>query len=199
MPIQCYKPPAASLQALRAAAQTVPKAYGPVAAMLQDVSQDLAQHWPHPVYCVGLKAMAATNGLQKAEMIGWRYLAHSGSDRDYAIEMQMDDDGEGEGMQHHFAELDKGPYIDGIYRVLQDEDFTKKTGATIFKLAVLRLNALGVFAVWLQTSEPEKALLIPLPPTPRYLEPWQPYTTNQFQDALREKAKEKLANNIVDA
>jgi hypothetical protein len=55
------------------------------------------------------------------------------------------------------------------------------------------LNALGVFAVWLQTDDPAQALFIPLPPTPRYLVPWRQYTTNQFQEALRDKAKEKLA------
>ncbi len=199
MPIECYNPPAASLQALREAVQTVPKTFGHVATMMREVLGDLAHHWPHPVYRIGLKEAASANGLRKAEMIGWRYLTHSESDRDYAIEVQMEDEGDDEGMKHCFAELDKGPYIDGIYRVLKDESLLKKIGTTVFKLAVLRLNALGVFAVWLQTAEPGKAVYIPLPPTPRYLVPWQQYTTNQFQDALRDKAKEKLALDFSDA
>ena len=190
MPIQSYDPPAASLQALQAAAQTMPKAYQHFAAMMQDTLHDLPLHWPHPVYCVGLKEAASAIGPWQGELVGWRYLAHSGSDRDYAIEVQVDSE------QHQFAELDKGPYIDGIYRVLKDESLQQKIGTTVFKLAVLRLNALGVFAVWLQTSEPEQSLFIPLPPTPRALVPWRQYTTNQFQDVLREKAKEKLASEI---
>lgn len=190
MPIQSYDPPAASLQALQAAARTVPKGHEHVAAMIQETLRQLPQHWPHPVYCVGLKEAASANGPWQGELVGWRYLAHSGNERDYAIEVQVD------GTQHQFSELDKGPYIDGVYRVLKDESLQQKTGTTVFKLAVLRLNALGVFAVWLQTVEPGQALFIPLPPTPRYLTPWQQYTTNQFQDVLREKAKEKLANEI---
>ena len=128
-------------------------------------------------------------------MTGWRYLAHSGSNRNYAIEVQVDD----EGTNHQFAELDKGPYIDGIYRLLKNDDLLNKPSAATFKLAVLRLNALGVFAVWLQTAEPGQAVFIPLPPTPRYLVPLQQYTTNQFQDVLRDKAKEKLALDFSDA
>ncbi len=190
MPIQSYDPPSASLQALRTAAQTVPKSYEHVAAMMEEVLQDLPPHWPHPVYCVGLQEAATAQGPWQGELVGWRYLAHSESDRDYAIEVQV------EGEQHQFAELDKGPYIDGIYRVLKDESLQQKNGTTVFKLAVLRLNALGIFAVWLQTDAPDQALFIPLPPTPRCLVPWQQYTTNQFQDVLREKAKEQLAHNL---
>ena len=195
MPIQCYNPPAASVQALQEAAQTMPKAYGHVADMMREVLRDLPHHWPHPVYRVGLSEAASAQGWAKPELIGWRYLAHSESDREYAIEVQVEDDG----VQHQFAELDKGPYIDGIFRVLKDASLQPKAGPTVYHLAVLRLNALGVFAVWLQTDNPDQALFIPLPPTPRCLVPWQQYTTNQFQDAVRDKAKENLANVISDA
>lgn len=195
MPIQLYEPPAESLQALRESAKATPKAYRHNAAMMQAVLADWQKHWPHPVYRVGLKEMASANGLRKAELVAWRYLARSGNDRNYAIEVQMDDDG----TDHQFAELDKGPYIDGIYKVLQDESLTKKAGATIFKPAVLRINAMAIFAVWLQSNEPEKEIIIPLPPTPSYVVPWQQYSVQHFQDALREQAKEKLANDFSDA
>ncbi len=194
MPIQCYNPPAASLQALQAAAQTMPKAYGHIAEMMRDALRDPSHHWPHPVYRVGLSEAASVKGWAKPELIGWRYLAHSESDRYYAIEVQVEEGG----TQHQFAELDKGPYIDGIHRIVTDDGLWQKPGTPDFKLAVLRLNALGVFAVWLQTDEPEQSLFIPLPPKPRWL-PQQQYTTTQFQDALRDKAKEKLANDLSDA
>lgn len=194
MPLQCYNPPAASLQALQAAAQTMPKAYRHIAEMVREVLRELPHHWPHPVYRIGLSEAASATSWAQPELIGWRYLAQSESDRQYAIEVQVEDGG-----QHQFAELDKGPYIDGIFRVLKDVSLQPKAGSTVFHLAVLRLNALGVFAVWLQTADPEKALFIPLPPTPRCLVPWQQYTTKQFQDALRDKAQENLANVISDA
>lgn len=195
MPIQPYEPPAESMQALHESAKATPKAYRHNAEMMKAVLADWQKHWPHPVYRVGLKEMASANGLRKAELVGWRYLARSGNDRNYAIEVQMDEDG----TDHHFAELDKGPYIDGIYKVLHDESLTKKAGTTVFRPAVLRINAMAIFAVWLRTDEPEKEILIPLPPTPSYVVPWQQYSVKHFQDALREQAKEKLANDFSDA
>jgi hypothetical protein len=192
MPIQCYNPPAASLQALQEAVQTMPKAYDQVAEMVREIVRDLPHHWPHPVYRVGLGEAASATGWAMPELIGWRYLARSESDRYYAVEVQVD------GTQHQFAELDKGPYIDGVYHLVTDEGLWQKPGTRDFKLAVLRLNALGIFAVWLQANQPEQSLFIPLPPKPRWLTQQQ-YTTNEFQAALREQAKEKLATALSDA
>ena len=195
MPIRPYEPPAESIAALREAMKVTPKAYRHNAEMMKEVLADVSKHWPHPVYRTGLKDMITTNGLRKAEIIGWRYLARSGSDRNYAIEVQIEDDG----TEHCFAELDKGPYIDGFYRVLNDEGIAKTAGATVFKPAVLRINALGIFAVWLRTNDPEKEIIIPLPPAPSYLVTWRQYSIKHFQDALRDKAKAKLANDFSDA
>lgn len=195
MPIRPFVPPAESLQVLRAEAQTTSKAYRHNALMMKEILADVPKHWPHPVYCAGLKEMAGTNGLRKAEMVGWRYLAQSGNDRNYAIEVQMEDDG----TDHQFAELDKGPYIDGIYRVVNDESIAKKAGATVLRPAFLRINAMAIVAVWLRTDDPEKEIIIPLPPTPSYLVPWQQYSIKHFQDALRDRAKDKLAHDFSDA
>ncbi|MBS1807982.1 MAG: hypothetical protein JST84_07305 [Acidobacteria bacterium] len=195
MPIQPYEPPAESLQALREAARTMPKAYRHNAKMMTDVLSDVSRHWPHPVYRIGLKEMASTNGVRKAEVVGWRYLAQAGNDRNYAIEVQMDE----RGKDHQFAELDKGPYIDGIYRVLKDETLAKKAGATLLRPAFLRINALAIAAVWLRCDEPEKEMIIPLPPTPSYLVPWQQYSIKHFEDVLKQQATDKLANDFLDA
>ena len=92
MPIRPYEPPAESIAALREAMKVTPKAYRHNAEMMKEVLADVSKHWPHPVYRTGLKDMITTNGLRKAEIIGWRYLARSGSDRNYAIEVQIEDD-----------------------------------------------------------------------------------------------------------
>ena len=194
MPIQPYVPPAASLRTLREAAKLTPKAYQHNAAMIQDVLADVPGHWPHPVYDIGLNDLVRENGLHQAEIMSWRYLACSGNDRNYAIEVQIDDD-----KNHTFSELDKGPHIDGMYRIVNDESIIKKAGVTVLKPAVLRINAMGIFAVWLRATDPQKEILIPLPPTRNYLVAWQEYSIKQFQDALRDKAKAKIANEFSDA
>src|SRR5262245_5265898 len=106
MPITHQEPPRDTLETLREAAETMPQAYAHNAKMIRDVLDDLDRHWPHPVYIAGLKDMAASGGLSKAEMIGWSYLAQSGSDRKYEIEVQEDPDGTG----NRVDELDKGPF-----------------------------------------------------------------------------------------
>ncbi|HZS09088.1 MAG TPA: hypothetical protein VFD58_29915 [Blastocatellia bacterium] len=195
MPIKHQQPPEKSLEALREATKKMPKVYAEVAGMIRDILAQPDQHWPHPVYVAGLRDMASANGLRKAQMIGWRYLARVGSDRNYAIEVQHDDDG----TDHRLAELDKGPYIDGMYRVLGDKNLARKVGATALRPAVLRINALKVFAVWLRADDPEKELIIPIPPAPPPLKPWQAYTVKEFQDELRDEAKEDLAHDSSDA
>lgn len=195
MSIKCQQPPAKSLEALQAAARKVPKTYEHVAEMIRQVVAHPDQSWPHPVYVVGLRQMASTGGLRHAEQTAWRYLARSGSDRNYAIEVQHDEDGTG----HVLSEVDKGPYIDGLYKVLKDQKLARKPGAGSFRPAVLRINAMRIFALWLQTHDPEQDLLIPIPPVPPFLSPWQTYSAREFEDALRPEAREQLAKDSSDA
>lgn len=195
MPIKCQQPPEKSLQALQAAARKVPKTYEHVAQMIRQVVAHPDQAWPHPVYVAGLREMASAGGLRRAEQTAWRYLARSGSDRNYAVEVQHEEDGSG----HQLSEVDKGPYIDGMYKVLRDQTLARKLGAASFRPAVLRINAMRVFAVWLQTHDHEKDILIPIPPAPPCLSPWQAYSAREFQDALRDEAKEQLAKDSSDA
>ncbi len=195
MPIQPYEPPVKCIQALHEALGTLPKAYHQMTEKILAASNGWQMYWPHPVYCAGLKEMAAANGIHKADLVSWRFLGKLGNDRNYALEVQVDEAGK----NYYFSELDKGPYIDGIYRVVNDEELIKKTGATIFRPAVLRINAMAIFAAWLRTEEAAAELIIPLPPTPSYVVPWQHYSIKHFQDALREQAREKLANDFLDA
>lgn len=193
MPIKCQPPPEKSLQALQAAARKVPKTYEHVAEMIRQVVAHPAGAWPHPVYVAGLRDMASAQGLRRAEQTAWRYLARSGSDRNYAIEVQHDGD------SHQLSEVDKGPYIDGMYKVFGDQKLARRLGAVSYRPAVLRINAMKVFAVWLQTRDSEKDILIPIPPNPPFLSPWQMYSAREFQDVLRDEAKEQLAKDSSDA
>ena len=195
MPIKPQKPPAASLRVLRDAVGTMPPACASIARAIPDVLDHPDRHWSHPVYVVGLREMASASGLKKARVIGWRYLVRADDHRNYAIEVQQ---GAGRG-GHRLAELDKGPFIDGLYHVLEHQDLVDAAGPPILKLAVLRISAMMIFAVWLQASTADKGVIVPIPPTPHYLKPWQTYTVKQFEDALRGEAQEDMAHPASDA
>ena len=107
--------------------------------------------------------------------------------------------GDADGANYQVAELDHGPFVDGIYKVLEDQDLAEALGAAVYRPAALRINVLNVFAVWLRTEGPDNDIIIPLPPTPIALESGRLYTTEQFENALRVEAKEELANDTLDA
>lgn len=190
MPIEPDIPPMESLQALEEMVATAPQEYR---SMIRAVLENVPQHWPHRIYCAGLEAIVAAQGLNQAAPIGWRYLTRSGSDRNYAIEVQMDNHG-----QHHFAKLDKGPYIDGFYQEVTDEVLAQEVGAATFTPAVLRINALAIVAVWLRHPAPEQEIIIPLPPTPRYLAPRKKYAVQQFLERLQSVAQDKLNQDFSE-
>ena len=88
MSINYQTPPDESLKALRATAETMPKTYARIANMLRDVHERPDEHWPHPVYVVGLKAMASEKeGLSGARLAGWRYLVKFEGARNHAVEV----------------------------------------------------------------------------------------------------------------
>lgn len=196
MPIKSQKPPEGMLDTLRESAETMPRVYARHANMIRDVVDHPDQHWPHPVYTTGLKDMASSNGLSNAEMIGWRYLANLGSERNYAIEVQQDPEWDGQ----QVTEIDKGPFIDGIHRVLQDKSIAEKAGETDLTLSVLRINAMGIFAVWLRADDSEKDIIVPVQPAPKYLKPWHAYSVEEFEAALKPEAKRDLkSGRTLDA
>jgi hypothetical protein len=118
-------------------------------------------------------------------------------DRNHAVEVQQDADGS----NHRFSELDKGPFIDGMCRVLEEKGLDEKTDDSALKLSVVRINALGVFALWLQADDPNKDRVIAISPTPPYLKPWpETYTVAEFQAVLRDEARRELeAEDFFDA
>ena len=197
MTIKFQTPPAEALETLRESADTMPQALAGQAAILRDVLAHPERHWPHPVYIAGLRDMAAGGGLQQAEQIAWRYLARETSgNRNYAIEVQ--DDPEWHGQQ--IAEIDRGPFVDAMYQLLEDVGLARRAAGAEMKLSALRINALGIFAVWLRAEQAENDLIIPLQPAPEFLTPGQPYSIDEFQQTLQPRAKSRLkAGRTFDA
>ncbi|MFN0086737.1 MAG: hypothetical protein ACKVX9_15210 [Blastocatellia bacterium] len=188
MPIKFQEPPAETLAALRESAETMPHTFAGHAQIIRDVLAHPDQHWPHPVYIAGLRDMAAKDGLRLAERIAWRYLAHASGNLNYAIEVQDDSDQD----EQQLTEIDKGPVIDAMYQVLEDKKLAQRAGDADMKLSVLRINAMGIFAVWLRADDADDDLIIPLQPAPDFLTPGQTYSIEEFQEALQPRAKSRL-------
>lgn len=189
MPLKHKMPPRESLTALQETVQHMPRSYSNMANLFKEVLEHPDQHYPHPVYSIDLEDIAYDEDLRHAQITGWRYLTKSDGGRNFAVEVQQDPDGS----NHRFAELDKGPFIDGMSQALGDERLNQKIGENELEPSVLRISEMGIFALWLRADDPGKEVIIPISPTPSYLESWPAtYTVHQFQDALRDEVRVKL-------
>ncbi len=191
MAIQQQTPPVESLQALEEAADHLHPAHSAITDMLNQAHDRPSEHLPHPVYAVGLDDMASGDGLKKARVIGWRYLAESSGGRNYLIEVHQTPDG-----FHRFGGVEKGPLVEAMLKVIDEAKLDQKISSGVYTLAVLAIQALGVFALWLNANEVDAEIVV-VPPAPRGLQPWPTtYTVEQFEEALRVEAQSKLAYDV---
>src|SRR5215216_4733997 len=170
MAIQIKQPTSDSLQALQvglAKIRTHPQ-FEPLARMLQQVHDAPADHMPHEIATVDLRELASGTGLQAARVVGHRYLTQA-ADKNFAVEVhQVKGDA-----REQFAEVTHGRMVENVKRILDDPDLQHLLGGNNFRVVALRINALGLNALWFQSTENSQADLIAcVPPTPPYLEPW---------------------------
>ena len=190
MPIEYQEPPDGTVSALRMAAATLHHAHGQMIAMLREISDCPLEHQPHPIYAVGLAEMAGDEGLSKAVIIGWRFLAQSEEKRDYAFIVQQDP----QGVDYRFAEMNKGPFVEGTLKILSDAKLHAEIDDGTYNLSALKIPALNIFTLWLHAEELEKEVITVVAPAPQYLETWPKlYALEEFQEAVRPHALRKLA------
>lgn len=171
----------AALQALEDAADNLPTAYAGMAQMLRSVREHPEQHWPHAVYLLDLDEIDPTDGLNEAELVGWQYLVRAERNRNYAIEVI----GEPDGNDCRFSRIDRGPRIDGMCQALSDPALLRQIADDQLRLAVLHISEFDTLAVWLQADNVERELVLTMPPALPMLKPWPTvYTVKEFQEAL---------------
>jgi hypothetical protein len=192
MSIDNQMPPDESVQALRQAFDQMHPAQSHMQDMLKQVQDAPMEHLPHPVYSAGLDDMAADDGLRKARIVGWRYLAQSSKGDNYLIELHQHADG-----SHHFAGISRGRRLEAMLQVLEAAKSHPKLGGGVYTFSVFLVNALGVFALWFHGNDTDQEI-VAIPPVPSGLQPWpRIYTVEQFQDALRSEAQLNRAYDVA--
>ncbi|MBK7601185.1 MAG: hypothetical protein IPJ07_22720 [Acidobacteria bacterium] len=180
------------LSALQKERDNLHGSYADIAQMFKEICEHPEKSWVHPVFVAGLSDLSAPNGLGKARNAGWRFLVQHGSKRNYAVELEPNPKGDG----YAFAELDKGPFIDGMCDILENNEIAEKINSGKFKLTVLRLNAMRIYALWLRSDKPAKDIIIVIPPGPAYLKTWPDvYNIKGFESALKTAAKRMVKMN----
>lgn len=163
-----------------------------VAQMIQSAHDTPDAALPHTVYSVDLQDLATGNGLATLQLVGHRYFAKSADGTHFAIEVHQDK----KTAKHKLGEVARGNIVDGVQQILNDPSLQEKLSGADFTLSTLRINALGIHALWFHADEPVTDIIIGVPLTPPYLESWpKTYNREQFETAVKDAAKQKLEAN----
>lgn len=163
-----------------------------VAQMLQSAHDSPDAASPHTVYSVDLKDLASGNGLAALQLVGRSYFAKSADGTHFAIEVHQDK----KTAKHKLGGVARGNIVDGVQQILNDPSLQEKLRGADFTLSTLRINALGIHALWFHADKPMTDIIIGVPLTPPYLEPWpRTYNREEFETAVKDAAKEKLEVN----
>jgi hypothetical protein len=141
---------------------------------------------PHPVYELGLKQLAAGEGMGAAWLVAWRYLLVVNDQITEAAELYPDARGRPRfgGVTTGFA-ADAGPAL-GLVEQLPEAQQRE------YELRGLRVPALYVMAFWLKDKQGGKDRLIVLPPAFPPVQALKPYAPKEMLGLLRPLAVEKL-------
>ena len=194
MAIIVTQPGADSLQALKEGVQKLKghPQFEVLAQMMQSAHDSPNTALPHAVYSADLQDLASEKGLSSLRFVGHRYLAQSADGTHFAIEVHQDK----KTAKHEFAEVARGNVVDGVQRILDDPVLQPKLSGGSFTLSLLRINALGIHALWFHADEPATDIIIGVPLTPPYLKSWpKTYNREEFETAIKDAAKQKLQVN----
>ena len=183
-----------SLKALKEGADTLRShpQFEVVAQMLLAAHDTPDAALPHTVYSVDLQDLASGNGLAALQLVGRSYFAKSTDGTHFAIEVHQDK----KTAKHKLGGVARGNIVDGVQQILNDPSLQEKLSGTDFTLSTLRINALGIHALWFHADKPVTDIIICVPLTPPYLQPWPTtYSREEFETAVKDAAKQKLEAN----
>ena len=114
---------------------------------------------PHQVFIMGLDDISSGAGLDRAQPVGWRYLIEEAGRLIASAETTPAPDGTQE-----VSQFTEGPFVAATDKAVKAIRKLPKLEAAGYELRLLRIPALYVMALWL--NSPENDLLIPLEPSP---------------------------------
>ena len=198
MPLHFTQPPAAATQALMAAVPglaakpslairtpALAAIVGTIHAAPSDAN--LSENAvPAPVHVVGLDMLAAGGDARKAPLAVWTYLLHTGGG---AVPTSLAD------VDAHtmkFAAVTEGEHIRALGANLRAAESSAAQGGSDFDVAMIRVPALYLSAVWLKGRGGADDVIIPGESPKSPLTAGKRYTPAEFNSALKAVAAKEL-------
>jgi len=184
MPLFTESPPKGTEKVLKA---TVSELVGHGAIALGTRSSP-AVSMPVRVFNVGADAIAAGKGLAAAQPTGWLVTLSADGEVRGTIELipaKPARKGEAPSEAVRFGGFSTGPLHRALAAAI--EAATKAAGRSKVQLAVLRVPALYLMALWLRDDKGDR--LVPIPPSPPPLKAGETYPASRALDSLQQAAK----------
>ena len=136
-------------------------------------------------------AVANGGGLDSAVFSGFRYLVVGGGAAVAAAEVKADDAGNATLL----ANLNYGPFVEATAQALPRVAALEPVRAEPYEVNVLRFAAIGLMSFWLKPDSGGADIIYPLAPAPAGLQADQPYSSDDFIQAVLPLAQKRSAES----
>jgi hypothetical protein len=141
----------------------------------------------HPVYDLRADAIVSGGGLASANRSGFRYLIESGGVAVAAAEVAVDTTG----TATLLANINYGPYVEATEQALTNVGTLAPVATGSYEVRLLRFAAIYLVAIWLKADSGGADIIYPLAPAPAPLQAEQPYTPDDFIQAILPLAQKR--------
>jgi hypothetical protein len=183
MPLRSLEPPEAVRRAAAAHVHQLATPQGIFPALRHVARENLELVAPHRIYTLSLGAVVE-GGFEEARPSGWRFLI-ADNKRVVASAEVAGDGGEA-------PSVNGGPYVSSTATAIDELERLPMIAGGAFELRILKVPALYIVAAWLVD---ETRIVVPLAPTPSYLEAGHPYSEEEFLAALEQPAQQISAQD----
>lgn len=190
MPLRLAVPPRGWLEAVQATlGKRVERSDLATKALRGARAEELFLAVPHPVYTLGLRALVKGEGVDAAELTGWRYLVQRGEKTVASAELH----GTGAGADPRGLEVNEGPFVRATETAIEEVTQLPHLADATYELRLLRIPAVYVVAIWLKADDGGGGdLLVPIGATPPEVEAGRPYSPDELFAAVAEPARRQL-------
>jgi hypothetical protein len=180
MPLTTVEPPESVRSAATSHVYQLAGPHGNFLAFRLARREKLALVAPHRMYTLNLDAVLE-RGLESATQSGWRFLVTDGEHIVASAEV-ADDAGSS-------PLVNSGPYVASTAEAIDALETIPDVKRGIYEFKLLKLPALYVVAAWLHG---ERDLIVPMAPTPSFLEAGQVFSEQEFVASLTDAARQAL-------
>jgi hypothetical protein len=192
MPLDVSNPPIAAYEAVQSVVSDLASKSGfRTPALRRAEPSRLALSTPHRISLLRLDRLRQGNDLRgSTEMRGWRFLVHDGDRVIASTDATLNQKG-----GFDFGQINEGPFNGSMEQAIRKAEQLPAIQRARFEPVVLLVPALYIVALWLQTSDEENDLILPLPPTPGEFRPLEPMTAKEFLSVARRLAERVPADS----